>query len=257
MAQRLHRVLTAGFAALTAGSLVALPSFGNLVLPSVRSSSVGAEAKAINLKVTDLSSSLHWATSAPGHSSKAEAALAVKALACLKKVGSVSPDPFGTTGAVGGVVAADLSSPSFYDKAFTLTQLPSASSEVVFLTKASGATADLATIGRSGSLGCLTAQFIGDSALQGAGKGLKGTASYLPAPRHGTGAGGAHIQFVVSGGNFALLKMKLYDNEYFYAQGPAEVSLSFINLGSPFNSSWATAAISKVMARAASEVAKA
>jgi hypothetical protein len=257
MAQRLHRVLTTGFALLTAGSLVALPSFSKLALPNLKASSSPSEAKAINLKATDLSTSLHWATAAPGHSSKAEAALSAKALGCLKKVGSVSPDPFGTTGAVGGVVSADVSSPSFYDKASTLTQLPSASSEVVFMTKSSGASADLATIGRSGAPSCLLAQFIGDSSLQGAGKGLKGTASFLKAPRHGTASGGAHIQFVVSGGNFALLKMKLYDNEYFYVQGPAEVSLSFINLGSPFNSSWATAAISKVMARAASVVAKA
>jgi hypothetical protein len=61
---------------------------------------------------------------------------------------------------------------------------------------------------------------------------------------------------VETGGNFALLKSKLYDDEYFYVQGPAEVAMSFINLGSPFKATWATSAISKVMARAKSEVGK-
>jgi hypothetical protein len=256
MTQRLHRGLSGGLAVLTAGSLLAAPSLANHRLPANRASSVVSEAKAINLKVADLSSSLHWATSSPGKSSKAEATLAAKTVVCLKKVGPVSPDPFGTTGKSGGVVLADVSSPTLYDKASTLTQLPSASSEVVFVTKASGATADLSTVGRSGSLVCLTAQLVGNSSLQGAGKGIKGTASFMSAPRHGTGSGGVHIRFVESGGNFALLKSKLYDDEYFYAQGSAEISISFINLGSPFNQAWATTAISKVMARAASEAGK-
>jgi hypothetical protein len=239
------------------GSLLALPSLANLRLPAARPTSVVAEANAINLKVTDLSSSLHWKAAPPGKSSKAVAALAVKTLACLKKVGPVSPDPFGTIGKSGGTVLADISSPTYYDKAATLTQLPSASSEVVFLTKASGASTDLSSFARSGSLACLTAQLVGDSSLEGAGKGIKGTATYMSAPRHGTGSGGVLVRFVESGGNFALLKEKLYDDEYFYVQGSAEVSMSFINLGLSFNSAWATAAVSNVMARAASEVAKA
>jgi hypothetical protein len=256
MAQILRRGVPGGLALLSVGSLLALPSFANLRLPARRASSVVAEAKAINLQAADLSSSLHWASAPPGHSSKASAALAQKALACLKKVGPVSPDPFGTVGKSGGVVLADISSPTYYDKANSLTQLPSASSEVVFLTKAALADSDLATIAHSGSLACLTAQLVANSTLQGAGKGVKGTATYLPAARHGTGSGGVLVRFVESGGNFAALKEKLYDEEYFYVQGPAEISLSFVNLGAPFNASWATTAVAKVMARAAAEVGK-
>ena len=158
----------------------------------------------------------------------------------------MSPDPFGTNSVIGGVILADVSSPTYYDKAATLTQLPSASSEVVFLTKASGAVGDLSTIARSGSLACLTTQLVGNSILGGPGRPSDRIASYITAPRHGTGSGGIGIRFIESGGNFALLKSELYDDEYFYVQGPAEISLSFINLGSPFNSAWATSAISKV-----------
>ena len=233
--------------------MLALPALANPRSPAGAGSSIAAEAKAINLKVTDLPTSIHWAASPPGKSSKAEVALAEKTVACLKKVGPVSPDPFGTRGLSGGIVEADISSPMFYDKAASLTMLPSASSEVVFLTTASQARTDQATIARSGSLACLTAQFVGDSSLQGAGK-VKGTASFVPAPRYGGGNGGVHIRFVVSGGNFALLKSKLYDDEYFYVQGPAEISMSFINLGTSFNPSGAATAISKVMARAKAEV---
>jgi len=238
------------------GSLLALPSLAHVPLPATGPSSVVAEANAINIKPTDLSTSLHWKAAPPGKSSKAVAALAVRTLTCLKKVGPVSPDPFGTIGKSGGVVVADISSPTYYDKAATLTQLPSASSEVVFMTKASGANTDLSTFALSGSLACLSAQLVGDSSLEGAGKGIKGGAAYLAAPRHGTGNGGLLVRFVESGGNFALLKQKLYDDEYFYVQGTAEVSMSFINLGSPFDPTWANAAVSNVMARAASELGK-
>ncbi|MGO8725000.1 MAG: hypothetical protein ACLQRM_20070 [Acidimicrobiales bacterium] len=256
MLAKLHRNLAGGFAVLAAGLAVALPSPARLGLPAARSSSVVAEAEAINLKVTDLSPSIHWVSASAGKTSKAAAALAVKTIACLEKVGPVSPDPFGTRSVVGGVVVADVSSPTYYDKAATLTQLPSASSEVVFLKTASESLTDLSTIARSGSLACLTAQLVGNSTLEGAGK-VKGSASFMAAPHHGAGSGGVHIRFVESGGNFALLKSELYDDEYFYVQGPAEISMSFINLGSPFNPAWATAAISKVMARAQSTLGKA
>jgi hypothetical protein len=253
MIRQLHRNIATGLAVMAAGAVLALPASASLRLSPKRSSSVVTEAKAINLKVTDLSSSIHWVSAPAGKTSKAAAALAVKTIACLKKVGSISPDPFGTRSVVGGIVVADVSSPTFYDKAATLTQLPSASSEVVFLKTASETLTDLSTIGRSGSVACLTAQLVGNSALEGAGK-VKGSATFMAAPRHGGGNGGLHIRFLETGGNFALLKSELYDDEYFYVQGPTEITMSFINLGSPFNPAWATAAISKVMARAQSEV---
>src|ERR1039458_7389048 len=157
MIRRFCRSLVAG---LTVLAVVTVPSLANIRLSTGRASSVVTEATAINLKATDLSTSMHWAISPPGKASKASKALAEKTVACLKKVGPVSPDPFGTKGVIGGVILADVSSPTYYDKAATLTQLPSASSEVVFLTKASGAVGDLSTIARSGSLACFTTQLV-------------------------------------------------------------------------------------------------
>ncbi|MGD0944799.1 MAG: hypothetical protein ABR972_11075 [Acidimicrobiales bacterium] len=250
MVRRLHRNIAGGFAVLAAGSVIALPS--SLRLPVREASSVVAEADAINLKATDLSASMHWLSAPPGKSSKASTALADQAVACLQKVGPVSPDPFGTRTLIGGVVLADVSSPTYYEKGSSI-ELPSASSEVVFLTTTSAAAADLSTFGRGSALACLTAQLIGNSTLGGAGK-VKGSASYLAAPHYGGRSGGLHIRFIETAGN--LGKSKLYDDEYCYVQGPAEISLSFIGLGAPFNATWATSAISKVMARAQSEIGK-
>jgi hypothetical protein len=251
MRRFLYLSLAGGLAFLASSSVLALPSSAAGRLPAGPVSPVTA-AKAINIKVADLPTSIHWLAAPAAPSSKAQVALAQKALACLKKVGPVSPDPFGTIGKAGGSVRADVSSPTWYDKASTLTQLPSVSSEVVFLNSATAARSDLSTIGRSGSLACLTAQLVANSELQGAGTRIKGTASFLAAPRHG--GGGVRIQFIESGGNFALIKAKLYDNEYFYVQGSAEVAMSFINLNSSFNTTWSAASIAKVMARAQAEV---
>ena len=120
---------------------------------------------------------------------------------------------------------------------------------------ASAARGDLATIGRSSSLalphrsaGCQQRTARSRKRNQGHGE------IPLSAPRHGGGSGGVHIQFIESGGNFALLKAKLYDNAYYYVQGSAEVTMSFINLSSAFNPAWSTASIAKVMARAQAEV---
>ena len=252
-----YRLVAGGFAgALAVGSVFALPSMGNFRQLSGGSSSVVAQAKAINLKVSDLSASIKWATSEPVASPKGELALGKQAVACMAKGGPVSPDPFGTSGVTGGVVLADISSPTYSEKSSTLTHLPSASSEVAFLTTASKALADLAAVGRKSSIACLATQMAAESSLQGAGKGVKASGSFMSAPRYGGGSGGVHIRFLETGGNFALLKETLSDDEYFYVQGTAEVFLTFINLGPAFNSSWAASAISKVMARAKSEVGK-
>jgi hypothetical protein len=237
------------------GSVSAQPSMANLHQLSGGSSSVLAQAKAINMKVSDLPASIKWATSQPVASPKAELALGKEAVSCVAKGGPVSPDPFGTSGVTGGVVVLDISSPTYSEKSATLTHLPSGSSEVVFLTTASKALADLVAVGRKSSPACLAAQLAADSALQGAGKGVKASASFMSAPRYGGGSGGIHIRFLESGGNLPA-PLKIYDDEYFYVQGPAEVSLTFINLGSAFSSSSAASAISKVMARAKSEVRK-
>jgi len=218
-------------------------------------SSAAAEAKVVNMKVSDLSPSITWATSQPVASPKAEKAVGKQTVACMAKGGPVSPDLFGTSGVTGGVVLADVSSPTYFEKSATLTHLPSASSEVVFVTTPSGALADLVAVGRKSSLVCLGDQLATDSSLQGAGKGVKANASFMSAPRYGGGSGGVHIRFLESGGNLPP-GLKIYDDVYDYVQGPAEVSLTFINLGAAFNSSWAATAIAKVMARAKSEVGK-
>lgn len=214
-----------------------------------RSVSVVSEARAINMKASDLPSRVHWTAAPAAASSKAVVALAEKTVACLKRVGKVSPDPFGTRGLSGGEVEADISSPTYYQSS-SFTQLPSASSEVVFLTSAAAARADQAIVAKPAALACLTTQFVGDSSLGGAGK-VKGTGSFLSVHHYGQGDGGVHVQFLVTGG---LLPSKLYDNEYFYVQGNAEISMSFINLGSAFDAGWSSVAIAKVMARAAATV---
>jgi hypothetical protein len=206
-----------------------------------------AKAKAINLKVSDLPTTIRWATSPAAASPKAELAVGKKAVACIKKRGPVSPDPFGTSGVTGGVVVVDVGAPTYFQKGRTLTHLPSATSEVVFLKTAPEALADLVAIGRGSSLACLAAQLASDSALQGAGK-VKAAASFMSAPRHGAGKGGIHIRFLESGGNLGTLK--IYDDVFYYVQGPAEISLTFINLGSAFGLTSEVSAISKVMARA-------
>jgi len=207
-----------------------------------------AKAKAINLKVSDLPTTTRWATSPAAASPKAELAVGKKAVACIKKGGPVSPDPFGTSGVTGGVVVVDVTAPTYFQKGATLTHLPSATSEVVFLKTAPEALADLVAIGRGPSLACLAAQLASDSALQGAGK-VKAAASFMSAPRHGAGKGGIHIRFLESGGNLPGT-LKIYDDVFYYVQGPAEVSLTFINLGSAFGLTSEVSVISKVMARA-------
>ncbi|MGD0440404.1 MAG: hypothetical protein ABSB52_07220 [Acidimicrobiales bacterium] len=249
-----YRVIAGAFAgALTVASASGLSTIANLRHVSGASSSVTAEAKAINMKVQDLSASIKWAVEQSSATPKGEAAIAKQAVACLAKTGPVSPDPFGASGVTGGVVLVDVSSPTYYEKSATLTHLPSADSEVVFQKTASGALADLAAVGHKPSLVCLGDQLAADSSLQGAGKGVKAKGSFLPAPRYGGGSGGLHIRFLESGGNLPA-GLDIYDDEYFYVEGQAEVSLTFINLGSAFNSSWAASTISKVMARAKSEL---
>ena len=233
------------------GSVSSLPSTANFRQLTGGSTSVVAQAKAINMKVSDLPASIKWATAQPAASPKGESALGKQAVACIGKGGPVSPDPFGTSGVTGGVVLADISSPTYYEKSSTLTHLPSANSEVVFLSTTSGALADLVAVGRKSSIACLATQMAADSALQGAGK-VKASGSFMPAPRYGGGSGGVHIRFLETGGNFALLKSMLYDDEYFYVQGSVEVFLTFVNLGSAFSSASEASAISKVMARAKS-----
>ena len=68
-------------AGLTVLAVVTVPSLANIRLSTGRTSSVASEATAINLKASDLSTSMHWAISPPGKASKASKALAKKTVA--------------------------------------------------------------------------------------------------------------------------------------------------------------------------------
>jgi hypothetical protein len=210
-------------------------------------SSPSSTAAAINLRSGDLSARITWASSPQPRNDKAEDQAGTKAVACLDRAGAATKDPFGTSGVTGGAVLADVRSPQFYDKASSLTQLPGANTEVVIVKTAREASQDLAAVRQKAVLPCLAAQYRVDSVQSGSGNvGI--AESFMAAPRHGTGNGGVHIRFVESGG---LLPQDLYNDEYFYAEGPVEVAFSFIDLGSAFDSGWAEAAITSVMQRAA------
>ncbi len=214
------------------------------------SSSAAGKARAIDLMPSDLPSSVKWASTPQSASNKAEIAAGKTAASCLQKAGAATDDAFGATGLTGGPVLADVKSPQISDKADTFTQLPAANSEVVITSTAKQATADLAAVAKKAALSCLGTQYRVDAVQSGSGKSTSVAASFMSAPRHGDGNGGVHIRLTATGG---LLPQKLYNDEYFYATGTAEVSFSFINLGSAFPSSWADQAITKVMQRAASE----
>lgn len=212
----------------------------------VASSSPSEIAKAINLMASDLPSSVTWVSSPQAANNKAENAAGRVAASCVKKAGAVTDDAYGTSGVTGGPVLADVKSPQFSDKANAFTQLPAANSEVVIVSNGKDATADLAAVGTGKGLACLEAQYQVNVVQSGSGNS-KVSGTFMSVPHHGGGNGGVHIRLIATGG---LLPQKLYNDEYFYAAGRAEVVLSFLDLGSPFDASWASDAATKVMQRA-------
>jgi len=156
----------------------------------------------------------------------------------------MSPDPFGLTGKVGGIVVDDVDSRMFFEK--NAAELPGASSDVTVLATASAALGDLAAVGRSQSLACLQTM-LAEIASAEAGSTVDVKVVFEPLPRYGTGNGGVGLRFALSGHS---LKSTLYEDEDLYLQGRAEVSLTFANLGAPFPPSWAQAITAKVMGRA-------
>lgn len=240
---------------LFAGVSLALPALASPAAPAgARPHSLSttdtSKAKAINIKDSDMPSSTKWASTPQTPYNKAETAAGKKAIACIDKSGAVSGDAFGTSRITGGEVVVDVRSDQYYEASATLTELPAANSEVVFLSSAGDATKDLNAFERKSSLSCLGAQLVVESEAEGSGS-VKISANVMPAPHYGGGNGGLRIRFVETGG---LLPGGLYNDEYFYVQGPSEVSFSFLNLGTPFSTSWADSIIEKVMKRAASTV---
>lgn len=209
--------------------------------------SPAAQAKAINLRASDLPSSLRWTAAPLGKPTKAVAAAQVKAASCLRAAGAATGDPFGASGRTGGSVLADVASPQFSEKGSP--GIPAANSEVVVVASAKAAAADLHAVTTVAGRRCVAAQFRVDSAA----RGLSGpvTAKAMDHPRHGVG-GGARVQMVESAQfGSTKLSVKLYNDEYFYVVGADEVTLSFLNIGAPFPPAGASAAVNKVLARAA------
>ena len=159
----------------------------------------------------------------------------------------VSPDPFGTVGKPSGDVTADVSSKVFAIKG-SVTGLPSASSEVVFVSTTKQALADLVAFGTSHAQSCVTTLMATVTGLSAGGK-VKATVSTLALPHLGNGSGGVHLRFVMTGSN---IPAKLYEDLYYYVEGRAEVTLTFVDLTAPFSSSWAGSIVKSVMARAKS-----
>ena len=236
-----------------AGALAARPaarpaaaSVAARARPVARANPV-ARAKAINLRASDLPSSMHWTSAPVGKPTKAVAAAQVKAASCLRAAGAGTGDPFGASGRIGGGVIADVSSAQYSEKGSP--GIPAANSEVVVVASAKAAAADLHAVTTAAGRRCIAAQFRVDSSAQG----LSGpvTTAVRPQPRHGVN-GGARVQMVESA-QFGSTKLavKLYNDEYFYVVGADEVTLSFLNIAGPFPQAGATAAVDKVLARAA------
>ena len=61
------------------------------------------------------------------------------------------------------------------------------------------------------------------------------TNSFIQIPSHGTGVGGVGVRFAITD---AGMSGTLYDDAFFYVEGTAEVSLSFVNLDSHVTTSW-------------------
>lgn len=218
--------------------------------PRASSSSDAAKASQINIRSSDLPTSQHWSSSP---TPLPQVALGKIAVSCMKAGGGagakVSPDPFGTVGKPSGDVTADVSSKVFGIKG-SVTGLPSASSEVVFVATATQALSDLAAFGTSRVQSCEATLVRAVTELSSGGKPKTGT-SVMSLPHLGNGSGGVHLRFVTTGGN---IPAKLYQDVYYYVQGRAEVALTFVNLATPFSSAWASSIAKDVMARAKSIV---
>ena len=230
--------------------IAALTCFGALGEAAAAASprSDVAVARLINVTSADLPDPATWAGSVQTPNTAAQIAQAHRALRCISnRSGKISPDPFGTIGRAGGTVTADVQS-SMFAKKRTASGLPGVSSEVDFLTSSTQATKDLAAFDSKVDLSCLTALIANVTAGEVGHKVLV-NASVTSIPHYGSGNGGVGIRFTVTG-----LSAPLVDVAYFYVEGRAEVSLSFVNLGTSFPTGWAHGIAARVMARAKTHV---
>jgi hypothetical protein len=244
------RLFSAGSAAMTI-SLVMLccvvSSAAGADLPHAASD--GTLAREIDVAAGDLPTTITWTSSSQTPNTAAQTKQAEEAVTCMQKSGAVaqslSPDPFGTSERTGGPVVADVQSPLFAKQDSTIG-LPTVSSDVTFMKTAAQASTDLAAFATNSGLACIST-LIGTLTAAAVGHQIGMTNSFIQIPRHGTGIGGVGVRFAITD---AGVSGTLYDDAFFYVEGTAEVSISFVNLDSHVTTSWEDSIAAKVMARA-------
>jgi hypothetical protein len=244
------RLFIAGSAA-AAISLVISCSSLNGASATVRSQATSGVslARQINVVLSDLPAAVIWTSSSQTPNTAAQTKQAEQAVACLQRaVGnsqSVSADPFGTSEKTGGPVVADVESPLFAKETSTIG-LPTISSDVTLLKTATQASSDLAAFSTTAGLACVST-LIGTLTAAAVGHPIGLTDTFITIPRHGTGAAGVGMRFAITN---AGLTGTLYDDAFFYVQGKAEVSVSYVNLAAHVQTTWETSVAAKVMTRA-------
>jgi hypothetical protein len=209
----------------------------------------GTLAREIDVAPGDLPTAFTWTSSSQTPNTAAQTKQAEQAVTCIQKSGavaqSISPDPFGTSEKTGGPVVADVESPLFAKQDST-NGLPTVSSDVTFMKSSPQASTDLAAFATNAGLTCI-ATLIGTLTAAAVGHQIGMTSSFISIPPHGTGVGGVGVRFAITG---AGTTGTLYDDAFFYVEGTAEVSLSFVNLNAHVTTSWENSIAAKVMARA-------
>ncbi len=245
-----HRFFIAGSAAVTISLVVSCCSLSQAsALSSSHAAPDDTLARQINVALGDLPTAIAWTSSSQTPNTAAQTKQAEQAVTCLQRTGAggkgVSPDPFGTSEKTGGSVVADVESPLFAKEASTIG-LPTVSSDVTMLRSSTQAAADLRAFATNAGLSCLST-LIGTLTAAAVGHEVGLTDTFIDIPRRGTGNGGVGMRFAITN---AGLSGTLYDDAFFYVQGRAEVSLSFVNLATHVESSWENSVAEKVMARA-------
>lgn len=244
------RLIITGSAAITITLIISCYSVSRAAAAdSPQLSSGAALAKQINVALSDLPTAVAWTSSSQTPNTAAQTKQAEQAVTCLQRSGggaqSVSPDPFGTSERTGGPVVVDVESPLFAKEASSIG-LPTISSDVTILKSAAQATTDLAAFATNAGLTCVST-LIGTLTAAAVGHQIGLTDTFITVPRHGSGNGGIGMRFAITN---AGLSGTLYDDAFFYVQGKAEVSLSFVNLATHVQSTWETSVAAKVMTRA-------
>ena len=244
------RLCIAGSAAMTISLVISCYSVSGAsaaVRPHATSGAV--LAREIDVALSDLPTAIAWTSSSQTPNTAAQTKQAEQAVTCLQRTGgsaqSVSPDPFGTSEKTAGPVVTDVESPLFAKETSTIG-LPTISSDVTMLKTPTQASTDLAAFATNAGLACVST-LIGTLTAAAVGHQIGLTDTFINIPRHGTGDGGVGMRFAITN---AGLTGTLYDDAFFYVQGKAEVSLSYVNLATHVQSTWETSVAAKVMTRA-------